>query len=270
MSVTDQGLTSADSARKTTGVPAPADALGEPKRMCQLEADSKESYECPVCGKELSTEAGRNQHVSKVHGRPYQNRDWLLEEYVEKGRSTHDIADQFDVTPQAIHKRLREHDIERRSTAATRIEKTPAELKDSEKLAELFDEHESARAIAEELGVAHDTVCRWAEKHDIDRRGVGGLPGEQNPRWNGGGADYYGENWHQKRREARERDENTCQICGYEPGADEPALDVHHIKPIRTFEVPEEANTLDNLITLCRQCHVRWEGIPLRPEIADS
>ena len=25
------------------------------------------------------------------------------------------------------------------------------------------------------------------------------------------------------------------------------------------------ANRLDNLLTVCRGCHTRWEGIPLRP-----
>jgi predicted HNH restriction endonuclease len=41
---------------------------------------------------------------------------------------------------------------------------------------------------------------------------------------------------------------------------------VHHITPIRDFDTPEEANTLDNLITLCEPCHAQWEGLYLRPD----
>jgi predicted HNH restriction endonuclease len=54
------------------------------------------------------------------------------------------------------------------------------------------------------------------------------------------------------RRKVRSRDE-VCQKCGSD-GSDR-LLDVHHIDPIRTFEKPEEANTMDNLILLCRSCH---------------
>ncbi|WP_306438828.1 HNH endonuclease [Natronococcus pandeyae] len=31
--------------------------------------------------------------------------------------------------------------------------------------------------------------------------------------------------------------------------------DVHHITPVREFENPQRAHTVDNLISLCRSCH---------------
>jgi predicted HNH restriction endonuclease len=49
-----------------------------------------------------------------------------------------------------------------------------------------------------------------------------------------------------------------CQSCGSE--GDELWLEVHHIIPVREFEIPEEANTMDNLILLCRGCHVEIEN----------
>lgn len=51
----------------------------------------------------------------------------------------------------------------------------------------------------------------------------------------------------QSRNEALLRDSFTCQIC-FEPG-----LDTHHIRPIK--EYPELAFEVDNLVTLCKECH---------------
>lgn len=73
--------------------------------------------------------------------------------------------------------------------------------------------------------------------------------GENHPNWEGGPV-YYGSNWHDMRRETLARDE-VCQVCD----ADE-ELHVHHRTPIRQFEVPEKANTLDNLVVLCNSCHM--------------
>lgn len=61
-------VTSANPVSKPTGAGTPADALGATKRMCQSESDSQESYECPTCGKPLSTEVGMKTHHSMVHG----------------------------------------------------------------------------------------------------------------------------------------------------------------------------------------------------------
>ncbi|MFU8870248.1 HNH endonuclease, partial [Natronococcus sp.] len=36
--------------------------------------------------------------------------------------------------------------------------------------------------------------------------------------------------------------------------------DVHHVRPVRSFENAEDAHTLDNVVTLCRSCHRRVEA----------
>jgi predicted HNH restriction endonuclease len=46
-------------------------------------------------------------------------------------------------------------------------------------------------------------------------------------------------------------------------------LHVHHIIPARQFDDPEPRNAMGNLITLCREDHAKWEGVPLRPHRAD-
>ncbi|MGB9800111.1 MAG: DEAD/DEAH box helicase [Thermanaerothrix sp.] len=67
----------------------------------------------------------------------------------------------------------------------------------------------------------------------------------------------YGPNWEQQRQLARARDHYTCQQCGARENGN--AFHVHHRVPFRRFSSPEEANRLENLITLCPRCHRRLE-----------
>lgn len=70
--------------------------------------------------------------------------------------------------------------------------------------------------------------------------------GERHYKWKGGVS------WGFLRRMACERDDYTCQECGHR----EPAImEVDHIK--RKADYPELAKDLDNLMTLCPNCHRR-------------
>lgn len=85
---------------------------------------------------------------------------------------------------------------------------------------------------------------------------IGKVYGENHPSWKGGyNKIYYGPNWKRIRKEVQERDNHTCQRCGITSEEIGHELPVHHIKPIRTFDSWEEANVLDNLISLCPTCH---------------
>ncbi|GAB4578784.1 MAG: hypothetical protein Fur0022_15210 [Anaerolineales bacterium] len=67
----------------------------------------------------------------------------------------------------------------------------------------------------------------------------------------------YGPTWPRAREAARARDGYRCQLCGIpERGR---SHDVHHKIPFRQFASAEEANRLDNLVTLCPPCHRRAE-----------
>jgi len=67
----------------------------------------------------------------------------------------------------------------------------------------------------------------------------------------------YGPDWKTQRRKALRRDNHTCQECGGNTNGR--TSDVHHIIPFREFGIErhKEANQLDNLITLCRSCHMK-------------
>jgi DEAD/DEAH box helicase domain-containing protein len=75
----------------------------------------------------------------------------------------------------------------------------------------------------------------------------------------------YGPNWAEQRRKARQRDRFRCRNCG-RPETSERQLDVHHLSPFRTFDYRPgqndnyiQANHLDNLVSLCHDCHRRLE-----------
>ena len=88
----------------------------------------------------------------------------------------------------------------------------------------------------------------------------------------------YGPEWPRIRERVRARDEYRCQVCGVKEGARQ--HDVHHKIPFRQFfrpglndpdfgeaglsparrtELLARANQLDNLVTLCPECHHKTE-----------
>ena len=70
-------------------------------------------------------------------------------------------------------------------------------------------------------------------------------------------ANDYGPTWIIQRNRARARDAYCCQVCGVEESGR--AHHVHHKTPFRLFASFVEANQLENLITLCPNCHRRVE-----------
>jgi 5-methylcytosine-specific restriction endonuclease McrA len=83
--------------------------------------------------------------------------------------------------------------------------------------------------------------------------------GPNNPQWTGGDK-HYGPNWYMQSDLARLRDDYLCKVCGQNEQAIGRKMDVHHIKPFRLFSDAEEANALDNLISLCPGCHRNEEA----------
>jgi DEAD/DEAH box helicase domain-containing protein len=67
----------------------------------------------------------------------------------------------------------------------------------------------------------------------------------------------YGPNWPRIRKIVLMRDGSTCQACGAVES--ERPFHVHHKIPLRSFLSIEQANQLDNLVTLCPPCHQRAE-----------
>lgn len=74
---------------------------------------------------------------------------------------------------------------------------------------------------------------------------------EQNPAWKGSDPAYRGPAWRKARQLALARDSHRCFDCDSEDD-----LVVHHLTPFAAFGGSLAANELDNLVTLCRLCHL--------------
>jgi DEAD/DEAH box helicase domain-containing protein len=69
----------------------------------------------------------------------------------------------------------------------------------------------------------------------------------------------YGPDWPAIRDAVRARDGYKCQVCDLAENGR--PLEVHHKLPFRSFHSRKEANRLENLITLCPNCHRRAETV---------
>lgn len=109
--------------------------------------------------------------------------------------------------------------------------------------------------------------CRRTHLSDI-------RTGENNPMWAGGAPDYYGPSWPEARRRTIDRDGYACRRCSMSRNEHydhfDRDLEVHHVRPVRSFADPDEAHFDANLVTLCTACHRQYEGIPLIPPHQDS
>lgn len=74
-------------------------------------------------------------------------------------------------------------------------------------------------------------------------------------------AGYYGPDWKRQRRKARYRDGYKCRMCGVTESELGRELDVHHVVPFRKFGLinHSEANSLANLVSVCKACHRKLE-----------
>ena len=76
--------------------------------------------------------------------------------------------------------------------------------------------------------------------------------GENHWMWNPDKEYFRGEDWPIARKAALVRDNYTCQDCGIKRYQ---RMDVHHL--VAWHETHD--NSLENLITLCRSCHIKRE-----------
>lgn len=209
--------------------------------------------------------------------------------YIEEKLSVEKIARKLHCSGNTVLRNLKQNDIPRRSPSEANRKWFVSE----ELIKHLYVEEElSVPRIAQKLNVPDYAIYRLMEKLSMPRRGPverqlliwrrteyaehmslvhkGQKPwntgkerpdvrGANNPRWTGGYKPYYGPNWYRQKRKARKRDNGVCQECGI--SSSEKRLDVHHIIPFRKYglEKFEEANRLENLITLCCSCHTTLE-----------
>lgn len=223
---------------------------------------------------------------------PWQDEEKLRDAYYELG-TQQAVADELGCSKPTVIKWMREFGIEAFSGDPNR------DLYDRKKLKRLYEEELSASGVVKRLPETDSrrAVYNWLDNFGIEtthERGqtveyecsycertytrysslekdrtfcskschnewmAANLIGEDSPGWRGGYVSNYSHGWIEARDEVRQRDE-VCQRCGTDTDRE---LDVHHFKPVRTFDNPSDAHFLDNLVGLCRSCHHTIESLP--------
>jgi hypothetical protein len=139
-----------------------------------------------------------------------------------------------------------------------KIELSPSFLRER-----YHEEGKTLSEIAEEVGCSPATVHNRMEEHGIERRHPKAWKDRMTVTCANCGSEKDVEQTH---FEAFDRFycDNECQLCGRSDDGEGRVPDVHHIEPVRSFETEDAAHEPDNLIQLCRSCHVQMEQ--LKPE----
>lgn len=231
--------------------------------------------QCPTCGDNLSTEQGMRQHHTKVHDNPLPNRicsecetefydpkslrKYCSDCYSESGKKNGNYSGAKKFTHcQKCGNRFEYYPSNKEgvycSSCVTRANGILPQQNSSNSKLEVECRNCGSkldRYPHEVEGASYGSFCdlgcygEWLSNN---------VTGDSHHQWEGGTLPY-GSGWWQIRQTALERDDYKCQQCGeslHEIGRNP---DVHHITPVRRFENPEAAHTLDNVITLCRSCH---------------
>jgi len=220
---------------------------------------------CPTCGETFETERGVSVHHAKIHGVSIAGEQYTCDHCGETFQAQPTDERQFCSVE---------------CSAANKSERMDSPFGGERNGVVLTcewcgDEYRRAAANAEGSRFCSRDCQSAAQSVEFssDDWHLSGATGADHPSYTGH-EDYYGENWDEQRRAALERDGYECIICGMgrsehreEHGCD---LHVHHIRPIATHDTPEAANSLSNLITLCRPHHAKWEGVPVAPEVVQD
>ncbi len=158
----------------------------------------------------------------------YKDRDWLQEHYITKGLSHEDMASIAGVSKHTIHAWIRKHGLQKPLGSWTiGVSSWNTGKRDKAKVA--FSEERRTK-ISEHM------------------------KGEKNHQWKGGitrKSMVVRRNVEKLRLDIYVRDNYTCRLCGKNSNK----LTIHHILPI--WARVDLASEPDNLVTLCRSCHLK-------------
>lgn len=167
-------------------------------------------------------------------------------------------AQQTYCSPQCHHEQLRQLTAKSCQVCGTKFSGTPSYMKDrthcSRRCAAQTVHKEARQKRARpclQCGkrfTASTCYQQFCSRTCASRNHARRIQGEKNPRYLHGKANLpYPTDWLQVSRRVRDRDGHTCVICSTKQGN----LDVHHIDMDKSNNAPE------NLISLCRPCHMR-------------
>lgn len=207
----------------------------------------------------------------------YRNGWWLEVKYHDEGMTQQEIGEVCGVSARTIRMYMKEFGIERRSVDGENHGLYGKERDEAvkEQISETLEGREFDEESRQKMAESKTGTTIPADVREKISQSLSGLQrdeetrqkmsesrrGEANPAWEGGNSGHYGPGWQSARATVRKRDE-VCRQCGHD-GSDR-ILDVHHIIPVRCFREADDAeleaaHRLENLVLLCRSCHVEAE-----------
>jgi len=189
-----------------------------------------------------------------------QDKEWLIEEYVEKVKSAEQIAQEHGWGQGTVLNYLEKHGIERRGQyeGISRSSAADKRLEDKEWLVEMYQEKEkSMYKIAKMCDVSPPAIKYRLDKFNIPRRSDSGTE------LTGDSVYQRDPDWDAKREKRLEKDNHECQDCGIEQSDYYRNLDVHHKTKKEDFADEkgdvdwDVVNDINNLVTLCQSCHMK-------------
>lgn len=263
--------------------------------------DNSSSVECPTCGKDdFSSTRYMKVHHKRVHGVSIAGVQTECHTCGSVFRTTQYQLDEYDnvyCSQDCQNEQLKElegdnHPLYERveydcDNCGKTMERKPSRVESHKRLFcsedcrnshdELYEElpqlqRKKVEKTCEICGSGFEVIpfreetakyCSRECRIEATRR----ITGEERYNYKPNSGKGFGDGWEQLAEEIRDRDGHLCQRCGIAEGKLSRRLDVHHLRPRSEFESIEEANQRDNLIALCRSCHKKWEGIPLKPSL---
>lgn len=196
----------------------------------------------------------------------HMDEDWLREKYYDEGLSTEEIGELANRSGSTIRYHMKKHGIERRNPHEGMF--YGAKYKDPEWLYQKYVEEDlTTDEMGDLAGVYHTTISRHLKENGI---GVERQSGENHYNWNGGTSTTYGRGWNKTRELTIKRDYGRCRICNLsrEEHKEKFGCDIHvHHRTPRSFFLEnydretarDKMDALQNLITLCKSCHMHIE-----------
>lgn len=179
-------------------------------------------------------------------------KEWLIEEYINKGRSADDIAREIGRDPKRVWEWIKNYGIETRPRGSDygngfkpggispfKGHKHTEENKEKFRQLRLKD----GRVPCYVNGV--HWLYHYKDRHPASYKG--GISPERQ-KWHGI------KEWKDIVAQVRFRDNDTCQLCGihHSDSKYKRNYDIHHIV---NFEVESMRYDINNLVLLCKKCH---------------
>jgi 5-methylcytosine-specific restriction endonuclease McrA len=195
---------------------------------------------------------------------PLISEDDLRRLYIDERKSISQIAKEYGKAPMVVQRLMVKHGIPRRSVSEANTGRDTRAGMSEEAItrwkANISNSHRGKKLNISEQDRQRRSkflteVSKRPRGEEYRRKQRESHAGEKCWRWKGGSDHYRGPNWQQQRREARKRDNYTCQRCGITEAVLGQDLDAHHIVPFSQFSDYREANRLSNLACYCKTCH---------------